>query len=69
MDSQESSKSFPVIFAYDFMKLTPGNLVAASKITPALRLLYPETEKSDTTEQSSIAALEVCGMFAQIHVL
>jgi ribonuclease Z len=67
-DSNEETS--PVIFAFDFMKLTPGTLIAASKITPALRLLYPETEKTETNEQTSaIAALEVPGLFAQKDLL
>jgi ribonuclease Z len=65
-----SEEESAVIFAFDYMKLTPGNLVAASKLTPALRLLYPETEKSGTACQSSaVAALEVPGLFAQNNLL
>lgn len=68
-DNQDPDNGCPVIFAYDYMKLTPSNLVAASKITPALRLLYPETEKTVSAEQSAVAALGVPGLFAQKEIL
>lgn len=44
---QETSESFndgdlKVIFAFDFMSLAPDDLDLAAKLTPALRLLYPD---------------------------
>jgi ribonuclease Z len=40
---------FPIIYAYDFMKLQPHTLLLASNLTPALRLLFAE----DTAQNSS----------------
>ena len=68
-ESCSSNRSLP-IFAFDFMRLTPGNLAAASKITHALRLLYPESDVVDEMESSDAAtALEIPGLFAQKDVL
>ena len=46
-ETTKTTTSTPVIFAFDFMMLKPSNLTAASKITPALRKLYPEGEEGD----------------------
>jgi ribonuclease Z len=35
-----------VVFAFDYMRLTPSSLVAASQLTDVLRLLYPSDEGS-----------------------
>ena len=64
----------PVVFAFDFMKLTPCNLKAASKITPALRLLYPDQAVVDEDDSSAdiavdSGALDVPGLFAQNELL
>jgi len=69
----------PVIFAFDAMRLTPTTLLAASKLTPALRLLYPdddeEEEDGDIAGSSSkekdeaIALLSTPGIFAQSGIL
>lgn len=69
------NQNVPIIFAFDFMRLTPPNLVAASKLTPTLRLLYPENEPKDgddnriSESQEAIAALEIPGLFAQKSLL
>ena len=68
------SPDIPIIFAFDFAALTPRTLVAASKATPALRLLYPDEPNCDdeakATELSTAkAALEIPGFFAQEAVL
>ena len=34
-----------VLFAFDFMKLTPDTMAVASALTPALRLLYPSDDE------------------------
>lgn len=71
-DSMSASDT-PVIFAFDYMILTPRNLMQAAKITPALRLLYPEEsgiEKDDTMETTTSAdALAIPGLFAQSELL
>ncbi len=70
-----SASEIPVIFAFDYMKLTQRNLNAASKITPALRLLYPEDstfEREDgigIEERTSSDVLAIPGLFAQRELL
>ena len=68
----------PIVFAFDYMRLTPCNLMAASKLTPALRLLYPDESSSadagsdDNTGRSSthaVAAMSVPGLFAHKELL
>ena len=60
----------PVIFAFDFAVLTPQTLTTASKITPALRLLFPDENDDDEGEASTAkAALDIPGFFAQGSVL
>jgi ribonuclease Z len=72
-----TSSSVPIIFAFDFMRLTPRNLLAASKLTPALRLLYPLVPGDDDEMEAAIEgvlseaelALSVPGLFAQSNLL
>lgn len=70
-----TNQDTPIIFAFDFMRLTPGNLVAASKLTPVLRLLYPEGATEDGGDdglaetQEAKAALQIPGLFAQKSLL
>ena len=45
---------FPIVYAYDCMKLQPHTLLLASKLTPALRLLFAE----DTSENSNDEAFD-----------
>jgi ribonuclease Z len=68
----------PIIFAFDYMQLTPRTLIAASKLTPALRLLYPEEEQDtadgtgkDEVQSTSNAekCMSVPGLFAQSSLL
>lgn len=61
----------PVIFAFDYMRLTPQTLRCASKLTPALRLLYPEEDemKTKTDATAAEAILSTPGLFAQSDVL
>ena len=67
--------TMPIVFAFDYMRLTPRTLTAASKLTPALRLLYPEDESvnDDGTDTlvSTVAskAMAVPGLFAEKNVL
>jgi ribonuclease Z len=69
----EKQGSMPVVFAFDYMRLTPRNLMAASKLTPALRLLYPEDEDDDDTKKTTLTLAEkvmaVPGLFAQSTLL
>ena len=56
------------------MTITASNITAASMLTPALQLLYPDGSEDaiddDTTEKSDAqAALEVPGLFAQSELL
>jgi ribonuclease Z len=65
-DSQYKS---PIIFAFDFMKLQRSTLEVASRLTPALRLLYPDDEtdscKSQPSDAVAATAMSVPGLFAQ----
>jgi ribonuclease Z len=64
-----SSATIPIIFAFDFATFSPGNLLAASRLTPALRLLYPEDDSGCEPDQTVLSALEVPGLFAQTEIL
>ena len=66
-----SPPSMRVIHAFDFMRITPLNIPAASELTPALQMLYPdESEDNSSAEKSDAqAALEVPGLFAQSELL
>ena len=39
---------FPIVFAFDFMRLTPSTIQTASQLTPAMRLLYPDDSEGTT---------------------
>jgi ribonuclease Z len=67
-----------IIFAFDFMKLTPNTIAVASALTPALRLLYPSQEEGDSSNEAnpidSLVSttkeiLSVPGLFAQKDLL
>jgi len=69
-----SPRETTVIHACDFMTITTSNIPLASKLTPALQLLYPDesedTKGNETTEMTDAqAALEVPGLFAQSELL
>jgi ribonuclease Z len=75
-DSQHQHTAVPLIFAFDYMRLTPQNLVTASNITPALRLLYPEESRLDDADELDnigtavdAGVLETPGLFAQKEIL
>ena len=55
----DDSYKFPIVFAFDYMSLRPGTLVAASKLTPALRLLYPEIENEDNSEAAGALCADI----------
>ena len=67
-DDSASISQIPIVFAFDYMKLTHQNLVAASNITPALRLLYPEDTTTEEDEEIQ-DALGTPGLFAQAALL
>lgn len=69
-----------VVFAFDFMKLTPATIVLASSLTPAMRLLYPCEKESnspngqdeETRGEPSLSTAEILaipGLFAQQGLL
>lgn len=68
-----SRGKMPIVFAFDYMRLTPRTIVAASKLTPALRLLYPEkTNNEEPTRRTPTEAektMSVPGLFAQSNRL
>lgn len=55
----EQAYQFPVIFAFDYMILRQETLVAASKLTPALRLLYPEEGTGDDGDEDAASCREI----------
>ena len=71
----------PIVFAFDFMTLSKTNIHLASKLTEALRLLYPpEGEDATDDEQGENELLEkglqmakdamsIPGLFAQDGLL
>ena len=74
--TQDPRGEVPVIFAFDYMRVTPRNLLAASMITPALRLLYPEELTMDDPDDLETTAMTVeagvlgtPGIFAQKELL
>jgi len=74
-ESSVGSNQPRIVFAFDFMKLTPGTVAVASKLTPALRLLYPcdqEADQNEETGEVSVATssiLSIPGLFAQKELL
>lgn len=63
-----SEHSAPIVFAFDFVRVTPENLLLAADLTPAMRLLYAE----DAEEEEDIEAKDamgVPGLFAQTGIL
>mmetsp|Transcript_19884 Transcript_19884/g.41926 ORF Transcript_19884/g.41926 Transcript_19884/m.41926 type:complete len:939 (+) Transcript_19884:151-2967(+) len=72
--SPPSPHDMKIIHAFDFMTITPSNIPVASKLTPAVQLLYPDesedTKENKATEMSDArAALEIPGFFAQSDML
>ena len=72
----EATQGVPIIFAFDFMRITPATLAVAAKLTPALRLLYPEEsfnsdrkEERDSMQISAKRILSIPGLFAQKQIL
>lgn len=73
-----SCNGVPIIFAFDFIKITPENLQVASMLTPALRLLYPEDDDTNENDGNEVveamtntakAAMNIPGLFAQKSLL
>lgn len=63
---------FPIIFAFDYMRLQPRTLLVASKLTPALRLLFPEGGGEDdevVVDSTAAEAMLVPGVFAMSNLL
>lgn len=70
-DGDEETTETPVVFCFDFTRLTPSALPLASKLTDALRLLYPEEESKATSEDvvDVKTVMAIPGMFAQSKLL
>lgn len=74
LHEEDSLLSFPVAFAFDFMKVTPASISVASKLTPALRMLYPqdaegaeeEREHLSETKKKAQEILSTPGVFANV---
>ena len=50
--TKDQEIGMPIVFAFDFMRLTPKTIILAAKLTPAMRLLYPESNDGDVEEVS-----------------
>lgn len=74
-ESDAKAMSVPIAFAFDLMKVTPSSLPLATKLTPALRLLYPGQEEDVQTEAKSDVMVDskelmaVPGMFSAQGIL
>ncbi len=73
--SDTKAMAVPITFAFDLMRVTPSSLPLATKLTPALRLLYPGQEddvetaaKNDVTVDSK-ELMAVPGMFSAQGIL
>lgn len=61
----------PIVFAFDFVRLTPKTISVAAKLTGAMRLLYPEESKKQDKKGKMNAKeiLSIPGIFAQSELL
>lgn len=67
-NDNNNNNNIPIIFAFDFMKLIPTALYLASKLTSALRLLYPpivDDDNNATNETDAQRVMSIPGVFAQ----
>jgi ribonuclease Z len=70
---EESRMMTPVVFCFDFMKLTPVSIPQAAKLTDAMRLLYPEDVdkkcNDDDQEVDAKTIMSIPGLFARSELL
>lgn len=45
------TKDMRIIFAFDYQRLTPTSLRLATRLTPALRQLFPKDESAEEDEE------------------
>jgi ribonuclease Z len=76
LQASSDDKEVPVVFCFDFTRLTPATIPLAAKLTGALRLLYPEEadEKSKSASENdnevdAKTIMAIPGMFAQSELL
>jgi ribonuclease Z len=50
----EGKYEIPIVIAFDFMRLGKDSMLLASKLTPALRLLYPDGDRVDEIEAAQV---------------
>lgn len=72
--TKDSETEIPIVFAFDFMKLTPGiSIDLAAKLTPALRLLYPDegVDEEETAIEKTVAKelMTIPGLFSVNGIL
>lgn len=72
--TKDQEIGMPIVFAFDFMRLTPKSVNLAAKLAPAMRLLYPESNDGDAKEVSIEKAaakdlMSIPGVFAVNGVL
>jgi ribonuclease Z len=51
---EQALRGMPIAFAFDFMRLHRDSMPLASKLTPALRLLYPSDAADEDTDDVGI---------------
>ena len=71
---ERTNDKIPIVFAFDFMRLTPGITIdLAAKLTPALRLLYPDegVDVDETAIEKTVAKelMTIPGIFAVKGIL
>jgi ribonuclease Z len=52
--NEQSFKGIHIVIAFDFMRLRKDSMLLASKLTPALRLLYPDGDRVDEIEDAQV---------------
>lgn len=68
---KDKDTEFPIVFAFDFMRLKPDTIDLAAKLTPAMRLLYPcdETNDESTEHITAKELMAIPGVFAATGIL
>jgi ribonuclease Z len=73
MKTNHETNPIPIVFAFDFMRLTAGSIELAAKLTPALRMLYPEAgvseEETNVAETTAKELMAIPGIFATKGIL
>mmetsp|Transcript_3785 Transcript_3785/g.6469 ORF Transcript_3785/g.6469 Transcript_3785/m.6469 type:complete len:124 (-) Transcript_3785:92-463(-) len=66
---RSTTYDFPIVFAFDMMRLSPSTIATAAKLTPALRALYPDETVKEASTIAAQDVLSIPGLFAQQELL